>query len=72
MTAIGDMVDFLKANPFISMEQYIRAMNPAMIRIMTADNTHVRYLSEKEAQQRKAKVLDGKNLMNDLGIPIIG
>ena len=43
-----------------------------MIHIMSADNTHVRYLSEKEAKQRKAKVSDGKNLMNDLGIPIIG
>ena len=72
VTCIGDMVDFLKANPFISMDDYIWKINPCMIHIMSADNTHVRYLSEKEAKQRKAKASDGKDLMNDLGIPIIG
>ena len=71
MTAIGDMVDFLKANPFISMEQYIWVMNPAMIRIMTADNTHVRYLSERELRNKNAKMSDGSNLMSDLGVPIL-
>ena len=71
MTAIGDMVDFLKANPFIGMEQYIWVMNPAMIRIMTADNTHVRYLSEKELKNRNVKMSDGSDLMSDLGVPIL-
>ena len=71
MTAIGDMVDFLKANPFISMEQYIWVMNPAMIRIMTADNTHVRYLSERELRNKNAKMSDGSDLMSDLGVPIL-
>ena len=66
------MVDFLKANPFISMEDYLWKINPCMIHIMSADNTHVRYMSEKEAKRKKAKVSDGKDLMNDLGIPIIG
>lgn len=64
------MVDFLKANPFISMEQYIWDMNPAMIRIMSVDNTHVRYLSEAEKKNKNAKVSDGSNLMTDLGVPI--
>lgn len=64
------MVDFLKANPFISMEQYIWDMNPAMIRIMSVDNTHVRYFSEAEKKNKNAKVSDGSDLMTDLGVPI--
>ena len=54
------MVDFLKANPFISMEDYLWKINPCMIHIMSADNTHVRYMSEKEAKRRKAKVSDAR------------
>lgn len=39
------------------------------IKLASADNTHVRYLSEKQAELRKAQRSDGNNL-NDLGIPI--
>ena len=42
-----------------------------MIRLMSVDNTHVRYLTEKEAKRRKDKYIDGTNF-NDLGIPIFG
>lgn len=66
------MVDFLKANPFVSMEDYRWKLSVPMIKLMCADNTHIHYLSEKQAKKRKAKVIDGKNLTNDLGIPIIG
>ena len=42
-----------------------------MIRLMSADNTRVHYLSEKEAKRRKDKYIDGSNF-NDLGVPIFG
>lgn len=63
------MVDFLKANPFITYEQYRWGLSVPMIRLMSADNTRVHYLSEKEAKRRKEKYIDGTNL-NDLGMPI--
>lgn len=71
VSTVGDMVDFLKANPFVTMEAYIWDLNPVLISIMSADNTHVRYLSEKQQKNRKSKVVNG-DMLNDLGIPIIG
>lgn len=65
------MVDFLKANPFITYEQYRWGLSVPMIRLMGADNTRVHYLSEKEAKRRKDKYVDGSNF-NDLGVPIFG
>lgn len=65
------MVDFLKAHPFISMEEYKWELNPALVRIMNIDNTHVHYMSEKEAKKQNAKVINNADdLMNDLGMNI--
>lgn len=64
-------MDFLKANPFVSYEQYFWGLSVPMIKLMNIDNTRVHYLSEKENQRRKEKHTDGTNL-NDLGIPIFG
>lgn len=63
------MVDFLKANPFITYEQYRWGLSVPMIRLMSTDYTRVHYLSEKEAKRRKDKYVDGTNF-NDLGVPI--
>lgn len=63
-------VDFMKAHPFVTMEQYKWGMNPVMIKLMSEDNTHVRYLSENEADIRNGRKIDGSNLTNDLGIPV--
>lgn len=52
-------------------EDYKWNLNPNLIRIMCADNTRIHYLSEKEIGRRKAKVIDGSNLINDLGVPIL-
>lgn len=71
VSEIGDAVDFLKTHPFISMEEYKWQINPAMVKIMSLDNTHIRHISEKEAAMRKSKIIDGGNLMNDLGMPIL-
>ena len=69
------MVDFLKANPFMSMEDYLWKYSIPMIKIMGMDNSHVNYLSEKQAENRKFKNIDmnGKSvedLNNDLGCKI--
>lgn len=66
------MVDFLKAYPFVSMEEYKWGLSVPMIKLMSMDNTHIHYLSEKQAKNRNSKVIDGKSLMTDLGIPILG
>ena len=67
------MVDFLKANPFASMEDYKWKLNPRMIRIMCADNTRVHYLSEKQAAMRGAVEYNEKNAeeFTNMGIPVL-
>lgn len=65
------MVDFLKAYPFISMEEYKWKLSVPMIRIMTIDNTRIHYLSEKQAKMKNATVInDASELLNDLGMSI--
>ena len=66
------MVDFLKANPFITYEQYRWGLSIPMIRLMSVDNTRVHYLSEKQAKKKKAVVVNSaESLVNDLGVPIL-
>lgn len=70
------MVDFLKANPYVTREQYMWEWTVPQIYLATYDYTHVNYLSEEEAKAAKkaAKVKVVNNpmdLVNDLGIPII-
>ena len=65
------MVDFLKANQFVTMEEYKWGLSVPMIRLMSIDNTRVHYLSEKQAQEKNATKIDSaEDLMNDLGMPI--
>ena len=45
MSEIGDMVDFLKANPFMTMEDYLWKYSIPMIKIIGLDNSLVIYLS---------------------------
>lgn len=67
------MVDFLKNNPYVTMDDYMWKLNPCLIRLMTVDNTRVHYLTDKERERKKSKVFDGsKSITNDLGIPILG
>lgn len=75
MSEIGDMVDFLKANPFMTMEDYLWKYSIPMIKIMGMDNSHVNYLSEKQAKNRGVKTVDVNRmsvdeLNNDLGTKI--
>lgn len=75
MSEIGDMVDFLKANPFMTMEDYLWKYSIPMIKIMGMDNSHVNYLSEKQAKNKGVKTVDVNHmsveeLNNDLGTKI--
>lgn len=65
------MVDFLKANPFVSMDDYKWGLSVPMIRLMIQDNTRIHYMSEKEAEKNNAVVINSaEDLVNDLGIGI--
>ena len=65
------MVDFLKSNPFVTMDDYKWWLSVPMIRLMISDNTRIHYMSEKEAKMDNAVVInDAEDLMNDLGMSI--
>lgn len=65
------MVDFLKANPFVTMDDYKWGLSVPMIRLMISDNTRIHYMSEKESKMENAVVInDADDLMNDLGMSI--
>ena len=70
VSEVGDMVDFLKANPFVSMEDYKWRLSFPMIKIMAMDNTHINYLSDKQIERRNSKVIGNGAKLNDLGLPI--
>lgn len=67
------MVDFLKAFPFMTMEDYRWNLSVPMIRLMMADHTRVEYLSQKQAERKSATVISSADdLLSDLGYPVIG
>ena len=75
VSEIGEMVDFLKANPYMSIEEYRWKYSIPMIKIMGMDNSHVNYLSEKEAERKKGRLINMseksvEDLNNDLGVKI--
>ena len=74
MTEFGNMMDFIKAYPSVTKEQYMWEWTVPQIKLASADNTRVVYLSEKQAEMMKAKQYDGNNLseLSDLGVPIFG
>lgn len=52
------MVDFLKANPFVTMNDYMYKMSIAKIIIMSNDFTHTEYLTDKQIENRKMSMPD--------------
>lgn len=65
------MADFIKAHTMYTFEDYKWNLNPRLIKIMCADNTHIHYLSEKEQKMKNAVVINSvEDLINDLGAPI--
>lgn len=69
------MVDFLKSFPFLTIDDYKWRLSAPMVRIMSADNSHVNYLTEKQVEIRKHKEKNidfgDANMLNDLGIKMI-
>lgn len=65
-------MDFIKAFPSVTKEQYMWEWTVPQIRIASADSTHVVYLTEKQAEIRKTKKYNSNNIeeLSDLGIPI--
>ena len=70
VSEVGDMVDFLKATPFVSLEDYKWGLSVPMIKIMAMDNTHINYLSDKQIERRNSRVIGNGAKLNDLGLPI--
>lgn len=71
------MVDWLKAIPSMTMNDFLWKLSVPMAKIMAADATQVAYLSEKQAKKAKQRrnsitfddMLDDE-LMTDTGVPI--
>lgn len=68
MSEYGSMIDFLKANPYVTREEYMWKWTIPQISIASIDFTHVKYT---DTDKGKAKVFDGSQPINDLGIPIL-
>lgn len=65
------MTDFLKANPYVTKEEYLWEWTVPQVKLSSFDFTHTIFLSEAEAKRAKAKKIDSaEDLMNDFGIPI--
>lgn len=74
-TEWGQMVDFLRANPWCSKEDYIWGMSVAQIRLASFDFSHIDYSNSKKGDKKNKPqkirgVADLRN-MTDLGVPII-
>ena len=70
------MIDFLKAHPQITRDEYLWEWTVPQVELATSDNTHVEYLSEEQAKIERGRVMaedmnSEENLMNDLGISIL-
>lgn len=72
------MIDFLKAHPSVSKDEYMWEWTVPQIHLAMCDNTHIEYLTEEQAKidrmRRRAVKVGGNDtqLMNDLGIPVLG
>ena len=69
------MIDFLRANPYVSKEEYLWHWTIPQIRLASYDFTHVEYLSEKQAEaeakkRNSIKVDNVMDFMTDLGVPV--
>lgn len=69
------MMDFLKANPHVTREDYMWKWTIPQIRLAGMDYTHIVYLDEESAKMANAITIDDAddvlNIQN-LGIPVIG
>ena len=66
------MMDFLKAFPAVSRDEYLWEWSVPQIRLALFDNTHVEYLTDKQAEVEKARknskiFTSAQALISDLG-----
>lgn len=66
------MIDFLKAHPGVSRDEYLWEWTVPQVKLALFDNTHVEYLSEEQAKVEKARrsgnvFTSAKSLVSDLG-----
>jgi hypothetical protein len=70
------MVDFIKSfNGAVTIDDYMWKYSIPMIKIMGMDNSHVNYLSEKQAKTHRTHDLlrgatNAEELYTDLGTPV--
>lgn len=69
------MMDFLKAYPGVTKDEYLWEWTVPQIKLASMDNTHVEHLTEEQARQeeirRNSVTYDGvAALANDLGVKI--
>lgn len=77
VTEFGAMIDFLRANTFVTKDDYQWSWSVPQIKLANSDFTYTKYLSEKQAKSywakhpKKGKGYDNPEaFMNDLGLPI--
>ncbi len=49
------MIDFLKANPFVSKEEYLWEWTVPQIKLATIDTTHIEYSKSKDKGKKGKK-----------------
>ena len=67
------LVDFLKANPFVTLEDYKWKLSVPMIRLMSVDYTRIHYLSDKAKQKKEASakaINSAEDLLSDFGMSL--
>lgn len=66
------MIDFLKAHPFVSKEEYLWEWTIPQIRLANYDFTHILYLSEEQAKKINATIeTSPDSLISDLGAMVL-
>ena len=69
------MIDFLRANPYVSKEEYLWEWTIPQVKLASLDYSHVEHLSEEQAKAEKnrknaVRIDNVMDLVNDLGIPV--
>lgn len=71
------MIDFLRANPYITKEEYLWEWTIPQIRLATFDFTHIKYhhrteeLKKKPGKINEKKYDNPQDLIRDLNIPVL-
>ena len=70
------MTDFLKAMPSVTKDEYLWQWTVPQIQLSLFDQTHVEYLTEKQAAIEKARragnvFSKATDIASDLGVPVL-